>query len=405
MPRTDPTPTLPSGSTGTAQLSRLRALDGLRGVAAVVVLLHHAFLTVPVLARPYYVAEAADRDSPLVWALIHTPLHLAWAGTEAVYVFFVLSGLVLALPVLRSASFSWLEYFPRRAARLYLPVAATVLWGLLLVWLVPRDNMASRSLWIRARPDLPSWNGVAHDLTLLRGESHLISPFWSLQWELWFSLLLPLYVLGVVLLRRLPMWIPFAGLVGMVAAGVFLGSRALIHLPMFAIGVVIASRLPELTRRAAFIRPRGWVLAGFGATVLGTAHWSLLALTTNSTILRLGTPLALLGATGYVLMVALCPQLQRWLETTPIQWLGMISFSLYLVHEPIVIALAFLLSPGSGPLLVALAVPISLLVGWLFYRLIELPAHHASRRFGRWVAQNLRSASTVHRPTQPDAVP
>lgn len=404
MPRTDPT-TPPSGSTGTAPVSRLRALDGLRGVAAVVVLLHHAFLTVPVLARPYYVTEAADRGSPLVWALIHTPLHLAWAGTEAVYVFFVLSGLVLALPVLRSGSFSWLEYFPRRAARLYLPVAAAVLWGLLLVWLVPRDNTASRGLWMRARPNLPSWSGVAHDLTLLGGESHLISPFWSLQWELWFSLLLPLYVLGVALTRRLPVWLPVAVLVGMVTAGVFLGSRALVHLPMFAIGVVIASRLPELTHRAASIRPRGWVLAGVGATILVTSHWWLLALTTDSAVLRLGTPLALLGATGYVLTVALCPQAQRWLETAPVQWLGMISFSLYLVHEPIVVALAFLLGPGSGPLLVTLAVPVSLLAGWLFYRVVELPAHHASRRFGRWVAQHLRSASTVPRPTQPDAAP
>ena len=404
MPRTDPTTPPPVGS-DTATTSRLRALDGLRGVASIVVLLHHAFLTVPVLARPYYVTEAADRDSPLVWALIHTPLHLAWAGTEAVYVFFVLSGLVLALPVLRSGSFSWLEYFPRRAARLYLPVAAAVLWGLLLVWLVPRDNSASRGLWMRARPNLPSWSGVAHDLTLLGGESHLISPFWSLQWELWFSLLLPLYVLGVVLTRRLPVWLPVAVLVGMVTAGVFLGSRALVHLPMFAIGVVIASRLPELTHRAASIRPRGWVLAGVGATVLVTSHWWLLALTTDSAVLRLGTPLALLGATGYVLIVALCPQAQRWLETAPVQWLGMISFSLYLVHEPIVIALAFLLGPGSGPLLVALAVPVSLLAGWLFYRVVELPAHHASRRFGRWVAQHLRSASTVPRPTQPDAAP
>ncbi|MEO6411873.1 MAG: acyltransferase [Pedococcus sp.] len=405
MPRTDPT-TPPPGSTGTAAVSRLRALDGLRGVAAVVVLLHHAFLTVPALARPYYVAEAADRDSPLVWALIHTPLHLAWAGTEAVYVFFVLSGLVLALPVLRSASsFSWLEYFPRRAARLYLPIVAAVLWGLLLVWLVPRDNTASRGLWMRARPNEASWSGVAHDLTLLGGESHLISPLWSLQWELWFSLLLPLYVLGAVLSRRLPVWVPVAGLVGMVTAGVFVHSRALVHLPMFAIGVIVASRLPELAHRAAPIRSRGWATIAVGATVLITSHWWLLAMTTNTLVLRLTTPLALLGATGYVLTVAFCPQARRWLETTPIQWLGTISFSLYLVHEPIVVALAFLLGPGSGPLLVVLAIPISLLAGWLFYRLVELPAHHASRRFGRWVAQHLRSASSVHRPTQPDAVP
>ena len=404
MPRTAPSNPPPIGAEATP-IGRLRALDGLRGVAAVVVLLHHSFLTVPALARPYYVREAVDTGSPVVWALVHTPLHLLWAGTEAVYVFFVLSGLVLALPVLRSASFSWLEYFPRRAARLYLPVAGAVLWGLLMVLLVARDNTGARGLWMRARPNEATWSGVAQDLTLLRGASSFISPLWSLQWEVWFSLLLPLYVLAATLSRRLPLWVPVAGLVGMVAAGSLFNDKALTHLPMFAIGVVVAARLPELMRRAASIRPRGWALVTLGATVLITAHWWLLAVTTNSTILRLSVPLALLGASGYVLTVALSPQARRWLETKPVQWLGLTSFSLYLVHEPIVIALGFLMGPGAGPLLVAVAVPTSLLAGWLFYRLVELPAHHASRRFGRWIAHTLRNASSAHRPTQPDAVP
>jgi peptidoglycan/LPS O-acetylase OafA/YrhL len=372
---------------------RLHSLDGLRGLAAVVVLLHHALLTVPALARPYFVTEPVDRSDRIAWALTHTPLHLFWAGTEAVYVFFVLSGLVLALPVLRSTSFSWLDYYPRRAARLYLPVAGAVVWGLLLLALVHRTNDPDYSRWMVARPNAASWTGVFHDLTLLRGTSGVVSPLWSLQWEVWFSLLLPLYILGALLARRLPLWVPTAGLMAMVMAGVLVHSSAMTYLPIFGLGVLVATHLPELTRRAAGIRARGWVVLGVGATVLVTAHWWMLALTTSSSAIDVTTPLAVLGAAGYVLMGALCPQARRILETRPVQWLGAISFSLYLVHEPIVSATGFLLGPGSGLLVVVLAIPTSLLAGWLFYRGVEQPAHRASRRFGRWFVHTLRGAA------------
>ena len=85
--------------------------------------------------------------------------------------------------------------------------------------------------------------GVVHDLTLLRGSSALISPLWSLQWEMWFSLLLPLYIFGAVLTRRLPWWVPVTGLLMMTTAGALLHSRALTHLPMFGIGVVTFMRM------------------------------------------------------------------------------------------------------------------------------------------------------------------
>ncbi|WP_368259248.1 acyltransferase family protein, partial [Blautia wexlerae] len=81
---------------------RLRSLDGLRGLAAVIVLVHHALLVIPALAAPYY-GQTVQPGLP--WLLVHTPLHLLWAGTEAVYLFFILSGLVLTLAA-RSASFT-----------------------------------------------------------------------------------------------------------------------------------------------------------------------------------------------------------------------------------------------------------------------------------------------------------
>ena len=84
---------------------------------------HHAALTLPSLALQN---QLPDRSSP-AWWLAYTPLHLGWAGGEAVLVFFVLSGLVLALPHLREPRRgTWLPYYLKRAVRLYVPVAVAV---------------------------------------------------------------------------------------------------------------------------------------------------------------------------------------------------------------------------------------------------------------------------------------
>ena len=78
---------------------RDRALDGLRGVAALVVLAGHLLVsTVTPLANGILSVGTTDVSAP-AWALLYTPLHVFWAGTEAVTVFFVLSGYVLSLPV------------------------------------------------------------------------------------------------------------------------------------------------------------------------------------------------------------------------------------------------------------------------------------------------------------------
>lgn len=84
-----------------------------------------------------------------------------------------------------------------------------------------------------------------------------------------------------------------------------------------------------------------------------------------------------------VIAAAYCPVAKRALERRLTQWLGLISFSLYLTHEPIVIALAFLFGSGGSWLVALTAVPVALVVGWMFYRLIESPSHRLSQRVGR----------------------
>jgi peptidoglycan/LPS O-acetylase OafA/YrhL len=60
------------------------------------------------------------------------------------------------------------------------------------------------------------------------------------------------------------------------------------------------------------------------------------------------------------------------------RFLGLVSFSLYLVHEPIVIAIAQFV---DRPMLtVFIAVPVCIAVAAAFWMLVERPSHRLSRR-------------------------
>jgi len=66
---------------------RFEQLDSLRGLAALSVVVNHFLNILPGIF-----------DNPNdFWFLKYTPLHLFWAGHEAVIFFFVLSGFVLSL--------------------------------------------------------------------------------------------------------------------------------------------------------------------------------------------------------------------------------------------------------------------------------------------------------------------
>lgn len=95
--------------------------------------------------------------------------------------------------------------------------------------------------------------------------------------------------------------------------------------------------------------------------------------------------LSLLGVTGIVLLALGWPALQRRLTLRPAQWLSTRSFSLYLVHEPLLVAAALLLGGPSVAVWGLLALPllaIVLVVAEAFHRVAERPSQRLAREFG-----------------------
>lgn len=375
-------------STRQAASTRLTSLDGLRGVAALVVMLHHLYL----VATPALRSGGGSAPGSLYWWVSETPLKILTAGSEAVLVFFVLSGLVVALPVLRTTGFSWAGFLTGRMARIYLPVWASLAIGTALIWLLPRDASAvTQGSWVGSSNATSTTAGTLLGQASLTIKSYGVdNVLWSLRWELAFSVLLPVFVAIAILVRR--RWALALGVAFTLSlVGALTSIDALHYLPVFFAGTLMAVRLDAIrewtSRRIRRPHARLWgITLVVGSLFLILAHWLVRPIVPPGTLQgSLLTQLAVLGAAGLVLAAIGVPLLRRALESPTCQWLGRVSFSLYLIHVPILATLAFLLGDDKWWLVALLTIPLALLAAWAFHRAIERPSHRLARRISEIV--------------------
>src|SRR3954454_1346417 len=207
---------------------RLAGLDGLRGLAALFVVVHHVFLR----AFPGYPAD-------------HAPFWAAWLiyGRFAVVVFIVLSGFSLALsPARRSWRLDGVGRFALQRARRILPAYwAALAFSLAVAWLLtPPPGQGS-----------PGANSVLINGLLLQNLVGAPSPnrsFWSMAVEAQLYLAFPLLLLMV---RRFGAFVMVAAVTLLVAAVGIVGPHVsrldtfVIQSPpdlaaLFAVGILAA---------------------------------------------------------------------------------------------------------------------------------------------------------------------
>lgn len=379
---------------------RVHSLDGLRGVAALVVVINHIMVTATTFAEVADKRGRADSMS-FEWWLSYTPLHLLWGGTEAVFIFFILSGYVLTGPTEKN-SFSWSVYYPKRLVRLYLPVWASLVLAGLSALVVARHGVDGASWWVNLHEPFNIKSAIVSGL-LLGPIDFLNNPLWSLAWEVWFSLLLPAYIF---LCRRSAETLPrtlllLALLVVTVAAGTLMDSKALRYLPMFAIGILLYMQREAIGRWAAVLDTKRWAWPVIlcGSIILLAGYWMAQASPAiPEALVTLARSGQVMGACLMVIIALHWGPARTFLQLPAIGWLGSRSFSLYLTHDAVVISTTFALG-GTPPLWITalIAVPTSLVLAELFFRAVEGPSHELSKRMDK-AGQGKRHAASSSSP-------
>lgn len=369
--------------------SRFLALDGLRGVAAVIVVIYH-FLLATSLSDEYLrvVGGGTGAASP-VDIIANTPLRYVFMGPEAVIIFFVLSGFVLVYPMLHGRGLDLWSYLPRRVLRLWLPSAAAVVLAVVVILATHQDPSEVRSLWSKAFsfPTLTA-SDVVDSFFLITGSPKLNNPLWTLRWELLFSLLLPIAVLLVARVRRAHwVWLVACGAAS--GLGAAIGVQALTYGPVFLAGGILASIVvakgADLRQRASWT----WFLAGL--LLIGLPDIVRIGLPGDAqAFLRaLAQGFVVLGAAFVVYALIGRSGLSRFFSRGVFRFLGRISFSLYLVHVPLLLG-AIHLVPAHPMRAMLLALPVILLIAWVFTRVVEEPSAAFARRVGVRASQTAR---------------
>jgi peptidoglycan/LPS O-acetylase OafA/YrhL len=389
---------------------RYPSLDGLRGAACFVVVIVHTLILQPGLLQSYLDPAAIPRGS-LTWWFTFSPLRIPWSGLEMIYMFFILSGFVLALPFTHGRHRGWAGYYPKRLLRLYPPAWAAFPLALLWMTVFPRHFSGEDSVWLQVHPAVLSKEAIIGDLLFVPAPLGSNSVLWTLRYEVLFSLLLPLFV---VLSNRLPKLNPLkaALALGVIVAFANPGNSPWFFLPMFFLGTLLAVERERLSRvgdriRVLKHRRAVWLGLTIFTLLLLNSYWTVWGLTTDPKRLAYLIPVARglsVVAACLIIFLAVEGTWARPLEKPALQWLGQRAYSLYLVHEPIVVSVAVLLGGSPNPVLsMALVVPSALAVTAVFYAVIERPSQRLSRAVGRRIDRR-RDSQTDKRLERPVTV-
>jgi peptidoglycan/LPS O-acetylase OafA/YrhL len=372
---------------------RYSSLDGLRGIAAAIVVVFHVVVS-DARAGAIYKLTAHGSLTPFEFVMNYSPLRIFWAGSEAVVIFYVLSGFVLALPFARGRLSHWRYFYPRRLLRLYLPAIASLVFAWLTTVIIVRHAIPGGSAWLNTHASEPHGPlQVILGSSLITGWGGLNTSLWSLRWEVAFSLLLPAFLVLASKLPRL-LWLKVALILLFVALWPVFGFfyPDLVYIAVFAIGVLMAFNLDRLRNWSTKVPRAAWWALLTGAILLLTNSWLVAGIDPYSRLRLAWIGIASVGAAIFVFIAALWAPVKRLFERRWIRWLGSISFSLYLVQEPVVVGLAFV-TRGRLPLFweLPLACALALLVAWLFNLAVEKPSHRFSRNFLRTYESRART--------------
>jgi peptidoglycan/LPS O-acetylase OafA/YrhL len=372
---------------------QLDYLDGLRGIAAVYVVLGHIYI-----ALKFFSPDVTPPN------ILMTLLSVFNIGQTAVDIFIVLSGYCLMLPVIRSNGIvrgGLFYYLRRRATRILPPYYAALVISLLLIALMNTTGLRDQSQYNDFQLDvLLTHLFVVHNWSEL--SIHAIDPpMWSVatEWQIYF--LFPLFLL--------PIWRRFGTLTSVVA-GFALGfaPRFLLNgylnssfpwfIGLFALGMAAANINFSEVPNIVMLRQR--VPWGRLALAIWVSIISFLAINRGwySTHQWIADPI--IGAATMCLLIY-CTQFLTTDQTgrAPLAlrlmtsgWavaFGTFSYSIYLIHYPVMVLFWNVMmqiqmsSLARAGLMLTVCFPLTLALSYVFHLAFErhfMPGHLHQKR-------------------------
>ncbi|MCA6364971.1 MAG: acyltransferase [Bacteroidetes bacterium] len=323
---------------------RIPGIDSLRGLAAVSVCLYHFVCT-----TTGYVSNETISDA------------FHW-GEKGVQVFFILSGIVIPLALLRS-DFSLRKthvFLAKRFTRIMLPFWAAL--GVTVAYLLVRNYTQGNNPGF-LMPDAGNMFTNAFWLVPFTPHAHWLNPvFWTLaievQYYIALALLFPLVMQPRVRYRAL-FFVVVAVMPFLPASKAFFLHWA----PYFGLGIAwIIFQHKKITRYEYIAYTLMCALVVFH--VQGFADLCI--------------------GIGTLMLVSFFGRKR----TAATEWLGEISYSLYLVHTATGSAIINLLShqlntPLQKVLVIMAGFVLSVMSAWVMYMLVEKPAMKLAQRIGR----------------------
>jgi peptidoglycan/LPS O-acetylase OafA/YrhL len=318
------------------------------------------------------------------------PTHLT-GGYVGVDVFFVISGFLITSHLVREASatgrIALASFYARRVRRL-LPAALLVLVvsaiGTLLLLPYPRWSRAGAEIMASAGY-VENWylSAMSVNYSAINDQATVAQHYWSLSVEEQFYLLWPLLLIAA------SWWAARRSARPRVVAVVVLSVLVAVSLTA---SVVATTLIPSPAYFATYTRAWEFGIGGLlaltatrrlpkaGADVLALAGFVMIAVA--AVLFGPTTPFpgyaALLPVLGTAAVILAGTGRERLWHTTvtgirPVQWIGDVSYSLYLWHWPLIVLVPFLIGAATSTAIKIGILAVSVLLAWATARFIERP--------------------------------
>ena len=363
-------------------------LEGLRGILAIIVVIHHFILLfIPKLfIGSFNVTDFKTNPYSLDILLANTPLNIFMNGGWAVCMFFTLSGFVLSLKYFKSADTKVIQ---GAIAKRYLRLAIPILASCLLIFLLHFSGLFKNTFYPRSHEEYSfGKNLFLNDLSFfetikmalfnvpINGDNTYFPILWTMEVEFLGALLLFVFLLSVHQLKS--KWIFYAAIILVL----FLMNKN--YIILFFAGSFIACYEDKIKIlfRSVYLKTLilivGFYFAGIPNLQNEAKQYTIYAFT-NYFSAFIYLQFHIISCFLFFLFLVSSEFPKKMLSNKGLLFLGKNSFSIYLIHLPVLFIVgSYFLNKTAGKinylLLFGICFSVTIILSYAFYYLIDSKA-------------------------------